>query len=72
MNDLRFSARPSARTCSAEMIVPWMTSSSTPAAMTGPASAAAFCGDSRTATVPPPSRRLWMASVSRSIETGSA
>ena len=40
--------------------------------MAGPASVAAFCGDSRTETVPPPSRSVWIASVSRSTDTGSA
>ena len=38
MNDFRFSACPLACTCSAEMMVPWMISSSTPAAIAGPAS----------------------------------
>ena len=71
MNDLRFSASPLCWTCSAETMVPWMTSNSTPAAIAGPASAMAFCGDSRTATVPPPARSSPIASVSRSSDTGS-
>ena len=71
MNDFRFSAVPLAWTCSADTIVPWMTSSSTPAAIAGPASTEAFCGDSRIDTVPPASRRVWIASVSRSTDTGS-
>ena len=47
MNDFRFSADPLAWTCSAETMVPWMISSSMPAAMAGPASTEAFCGESR-------------------------
>ncbi len=71
MNDLRFSASPPRCTCSADTIVPWMTSNSTPAAITGAASDAAFCGETRTETVPPPAFSVPIASPSRSIDTGA-
>ena len=56
MNVLRFSGSPSLATRSAEMMVPWMTSRSIPAATSAGVSACAFCGLTRTAVVTPASR----------------
>ena len=45
MKSLRLSASPEVVTCSAETIVPWMTSRSTPAASTAGASCRVCCGE---------------------------
>ena len=57
MNVLRLSGSSSPwATCSAEMIVPWMTSRSMPARTRSGVSTRAFCGLTRTAVVTPASR----------------
>ena len=71
MKSLRLSGRP-VDTCSAEMIVPWTTSTSTPAARSSGVSSRARCGLTRAATVTPASRMVRNASVSRSSRIGAA
>ena len=56
MNSLRLSGSSVVDTCSAETSVPWMTRMSTPASRITGASASVCCGETRTATVTPPSR----------------
>jgi hypothetical protein len=55
-----------------ETSVPWMTSRSTPASRTTGASARVCCGDTRTATVIPPSRIVLTRSAISSGRIGSA
>ena len=70
MNSLRFSASPAVVTCSAETIVPWMTSRSTPAASAAGAYCSVCCGETRTAVVVPASRSSLIRVVIRSGSTG--
>ena len=72
MKDLRFSGSPPRSTCSADTMVPWITSRSMPARITRCASSAAFCGDTRAATVDPPSLTAAIAAASRSSSIGAA
>ncbi len=72
MKVLRFSGSPSDATRSAEMIVPWMTSRSIPAATRVGVSDWAFCGLTRTAVVTPASRMRATAAPSRSGSSGAA
>ena len=71
MKVLRFSGSPSCATRSAEMMVPWMTSRSIPAATSAGVSACAFCGLTRTAVVTPASRIRATAAPSRSGSSGA-
>ena len=72
MNSLRLSASPPVVTCSAETIVPWMTSRSTPALRIAGASCTVCCGETRTAVVTPASRISRIRSAISSGLTGSA
>jgi hypothetical protein len=74
MNVFRFSGGFAgfAPTCSADTIVPWMTSRSTPAARIAGASRNVCCGETRTATTTPWSRISLIRNVIRSSRTGSA
>jgi hypothetical protein len=58
-------------TCSAETIVPWMTSRSTPADSAVGASCSVCCGETRTAVVTPASRISLIRAVISSGLTGS-
>ena len=72
MKVLRLSGSPSLATRSAETIVPWMTSRSTPAATSPGVNAWAFCGLTRTAVVTPASRMRATAAASNSGSSGAA
>ena len=71
MNVFRFSGSPSWATRSAEMIVPWMTSRSSPALASAGVNARAFCGLTRTAVVIPASRMRATAAPSSSGSKGA-
>ena len=74
MNVLRFSggSAADAETCSAETIVPWMTSRSTPADRIVGAYRSVCCGDTRTAVIAPVSRISLIRCAISSSRTGSA
>ena len=74
MNVLRFSGGCAADpdTCSADTIVPWMTSRSTPAERIAGASVSVCCGDTRTAVIAPVSRISLIRWPISSSRTGSA
>jgi hypothetical protein len=72
MNSLRFNGSSLVDTCSAETSVPWMMRMSTPASRITGASDRVCCGDTRTATVTPPSRMARTRSAISSGLIGSA
>ena len=72
MKVFRLSGSPSFATRSAEMIVPWMTSRSIPAATSPGVKAWAFCGLTRTAVTTPASRTRATAAASSSGSSGAA
>ena len=72
MNCFRFSGSPAVETCSADTVVPRMTTMSAPACAASGARRAAPCGDVATATVMPAAFMSAMRDTTRSESTGRA